>query len=227
MLYLLCERVSLLSARLFDCCLVYQCSVCNPAEFIGEETFATNGTPELTYAPTWIVYPLGRTTNFVHRYSFVCVSIGLVIEKVPTVGVGFNPILDEGAFLNGQHIYASEQQNIGNALLATEVGKRRDKETIDVTTNKINNLLFEVHSLHLCGSCAMNLCGVACRRLDLFYELGFGGPWDVAVGALILQEAGGHVFDPSGSQFNMMSQWVAASDKHLKQALLEGLKGLI
>jgi 3'-phosphoadenosine 5'-phosphosulfate (PAPS) 3'-phosphatase len=82
-------------------------------QFIGEETSATNGTPELTDAPTWIVDPLDGTTNFVHRYPFVCVSIGLVIDKVPTIGVVFNPILDElftavigkGAFLNGQRIY--------------------------------------------------------------------------------------------------------------------------
>jgi hypothetical protein len=64
-------------------------------QFIGEETSATNGTPELTDAPTWIVDPLDGTTNFVHRYPFVCVSIGLVIDKVPTIGVVFNPILDE------------------------------------------------------------------------------------------------------------------------------------
>jgi inositol-phosphate phosphatase/L-galactose 1-phosphate phosphatase len=83
------------------------------AQLIGEETSAIDGTPELTDAPTWIVDPLDGTTNFVHRYPFVCVSIGLVVDKVPTVGVVFNPILDElftavkgrGAFLNGQHIY--------------------------------------------------------------------------------------------------------------------------
>lgn len=46
------------------------------------------------------------------------------------------------------------------------------------------------------GSCALNLCGVACGRLDLFYELGFGGPWDVAGGAVIVKEAGGVLFDP-------------------------------
>jgi inositol-phosphate phosphatase/L-galactose 1-phosphate phosphatase len=105
----------------------------------------------LTDAPTWIVDPLDGTTNFVHRYPFVCVSIGLVVDKVPTVGVVFNPILDElftavkgrGAFLNGQHIYASEQQDIGNALLATEIGTLRDKKTVDSTSNRINNLLFK------------------------------------------------------------------------------------
>ncbi|CAK9223133.1 unnamed protein product [Sphagnum troendelagicum] len=204
-------------------------------QLIGEETSAIDGTPELTDAPTWIVDPLDGTTNFVHRYPFVCVSIGLVVDKVPTVGVVFNPILDElftavkgsGAFLNGQHIYASEQQDIGNALLATEIGTLRDKKTVDSTSNRINNLLFKVRSLRMCGSCAMDLCGLACGRLDLFYELGFGGPWDVAAGALILEEAGGHVFDPSGSEFDMMSHRVAASSKHLKQALVEGLEGFV
>jgi inositol-phosphate phosphatase/L-galactose 1-phosphate phosphatase len=121
------------------------------AQLIGEETSAIDGTPELTDAPTWIVDPLDGTTNFVHRYPFVCVSIGLVVDKVPTVGVVFNPILDElftavkgrGAFLNGQHIYASEQQDIGNALLATEIGTLRDKKTVDSTSSRINNLLFK------------------------------------------------------------------------------------
>lgn len=54
----------------------------------------------------------------------------------------------------------------------------------------------QVRSLRMTGSCALNLCGIACGRLDLFYELGFGGPWDVAGGAVIVKEAGGVLFDP-------------------------------
>jgi fructose-1,6-bisphosphatase/inositol monophosphatase family enzyme len=54
-----------------------------------------DGIPLLTDAPTWVVDPLDGTTNFVHRFPFVCVSIGLVINKVPVVGVVYNPILDE------------------------------------------------------------------------------------------------------------------------------------
>ncbi|KAF3785735.1 Inositol-phosphate phosphatase [Nymphaea thermarum] len=76
------------------------------------------------------------------------------------------------------------------------VGTKRDQVTVDATTNRINTLLFEVQSLRMSGSCALNLCGVACGRIDIFYELGFGGPWDVAAGVLMVQEAGGHVFDP-------------------------------
>lgn len=81
-------------------------------------------------------------------------------------------------------------------LLRDQVGTKRDKFTVDATTNRINSLLFKVRSLRMSGSCALNLCGIACGRLDLFYELGFGGPWDVAAGVLIVEEAGGRVFDP-------------------------------
>ncbi|KAI9079931.1 hypothetical protein K1719_038177 [Acacia pycnantha] len=76
-------------------------------KFIGEETTAALGATELTDEPTWIVDPLDGTTNFVHGFPFVCVSIGITIQKVPTVGVVYNPILNElftaihgrGAFL--------------------------------------------------------------------------------------------------------------------------------
>ncbi|KAG7012652.1 Inositol monophosphatase, partial [Cucurbita argyrosperma subsp. argyrosperma] len=64
-------------------------------KFIGEETTAAFGHTELTDEPTWIVDPLDGTTNFVHGFPFVCVSIGLTIGKVPTVGVVYNPIIDE------------------------------------------------------------------------------------------------------------------------------------
>lgn len=74
------------------------------------------------------------------------------------------------------------------------------------------------------GSCALNLCGIACGRIDIFYELGFGGPWDVAGGAVIVIEAGGLVFDPSGGEFDIMSKRVAASNSHLKDVFLAALK---
>ncbi|MCL7049994.1 hypothetical protein MKW94_003443 [Papaver nudicaule] len=201
-------------------------------KFIGEETDAANGTTELTDEPTWIIDPLDGTTNFVHGFPFVCVSIGLTIGKVPTVGVVYNPIINElftgvsgkGAFLNGTPIKVSSQTELVKSLLATEVGTKRDTSTVDATTNKINSLLFKVRSLRMSGSCALNLCGIACGRLDLFYELGFGGPWDVAGGAVIVQEAGGVVFDPSGSEFNITSQRVAASNPHVKDAFVQALK---
>ncbi|KAH9315402.1 hypothetical protein KI387_024029, partial [Taxus chinensis] len=203
-------------------------------KFIGEETSAVYGTDELTENPTWIIDPVDGTTNFVHRFPFVCISIGLTIGKVPTVGVVYNPIIGElftavrgrGAYLNGQPISSSSQSEIGNALLAAEVGVVRDKETVDVTTDRINGLLFKVRSLRMTGSCALNLCGIACGRLDICYELGFGGPWDVAAAVVIIQEAGGCVFDPSGDEVNIMSRRIAASNGFLKQAFVNELNAV-
>ncbi|MCO5596732.1 hypothetical protein L7F22_050800 [Adiantum nelumboides] len=166
------------------------------------------------------------------RFPFVCISIGLTIEKVPVVGVVYNPILDElftavknkGAFLNGVPIKASSQENIGSALLASEVGIKRDKLSVDATTNRINSLLYKVRSLRMTGSCALNLCGIACGRLDIFYELGYGGPWDVAAGVVIVQEAGGQIFSPSGEEFDITTQRIAASNSFLKDSFVKALK---
>ncbi|KAI5559911.1 hypothetical protein Peur_070414 [Populus x canadensis] len=201
-------------------------------KFIGEETTAACGITELTDEPTWIVDPLDGTTNFVHGFPFVCISIGLTIGKVPTVGVVYNPIMDElftgvhgkGAFLNGKPIKVSSQSELVKSLLATEAGTKRDKSTVDATTNRINSLLFKVRSLRMTGSCALNLCGIACGRIDLFYETGYGGPWDVAGGAVIVKEAGGIVYDPSGKDFDITSQRVAASNPLLKEAFVEVLQ---
>ncbi|XP_022142694.1 inositol monophosphatase 3-like [Momordica charantia] len=201
-------------------------------KFIGEETTAACGHTELTNEPTWIVDPLDGTTNFVHGFPFVCVSIGLTIGKVPTVGVVYNPIIDElftgirgkGAFLNAKPIKVSSQDELVKSLLATEVGTKRDKLTVDATTDRINRFLLKVRSLRMSGSCALNLCGVACGRIDLFFETGFGGPWDVAAGAVIVTEAGGLVFDPSGKDFDITSQRVAASNPILKNAFVEVLE---
>lgn len=204
-------------------------------KFIGEETTAACGASELTDAPTWIVDPLDGTTNFVHGFPFVCVSIGLTIQKIPTVGVVYNPIMNElftgirgkGAFLNGNPIKVSSQDELVKALLVTEAGTKRDKLNVDACTNRINKMLFHVRSLRMSGSCALNLCGIACGRIDLCYELGFGGPWDVAGGAVIVEEAGGVLFDPSGKEFDITSQRVAASNPLLKQAFIEALKEMI
>lgn len=120
-------------------------------EFIGEETSAVNGTCDLTEAPTWIIDPLDGTTNFVHRFPFVCVSIGLTIGKIPTVGVVYNPILDElftairgrGSFLNSSPISSSSQSEMIKALLATGFGTKRDKPTVDANTDRFKEMLFK------------------------------------------------------------------------------------
>lgn len=114
--------------------------------FIGEEATAAQGfTSELTDEPTWCIDPLDGTTNFVHRFPFVCTCIGLVVKRQPVLGVVFNPVLGEmftavaghGATLNGQPIAVSSANALGDALVATEVGVSRDAATMDAITQRV------------------------------------------------------------------------------------------
>lgn len=197
---------------------------------IGEET--SSGTLEITDEPTWFVDPLDGTTNFVHRFPFVCVSIGLTIGKVPTIGVVYNPIMEElftgilgkGAFLNGKPIKVSDKTELINCLLGTGTGTKRDKLSVDASTNRLNILISKVRSIRMIGSCALNLCGIACGRLDLFCSFGYGGPWDIAAGTLIVKEAGGLIYEPSGNDFDMRSEGAAASNPLLKDIFVEALQ---
>lgn len=85
------------------------------SRFIGEETTASGVKPELTCSPTWIIDPVDGTMNFVHGYPIVCISIALLVNKVPEIGIIYNPILEQlftarkgqGALLNGNKICVS------------------------------------------------------------------------------------------------------------------------
>ncbi|KAG1662640.1 hypothetical protein FOA52_009625 [Chlamydomonas sp. UWO 241] len=202
--------------------------------FIGEEGSAAQGfTAELTDEPTWMCDPLDGTTNFVHSFPFVCVCIGLVINKRVVVGVVHNPILNEtftatrggGARLNDARISASATSQLGNALVCTEIGTTRDEETVDAIFARMRAVATSVRSMRCCGSCACNLTSVACGRLDGFYEIGFGGCWDVAAASLILEEAGGVVLDPAGGPFDVMARRVLGTNAHLARPLAEILAG--
>ncbi|BDA46202.1 Inositol monophosphatase 2 [Coccomyxa sp. Obi] len=189
-------------------------------KFIGEEGSAAQGfTAELTDAPTWMVDPVDGTTNFVHRFPFVCVCIGLAIKKQVVVGVVYNPILDElytavrgkGAYLNGEPIHVSDCKDLGSALIITEIGVTRDDVTLGALFGRISALVKGARSARCMGSCALDMCFVASGRAEVSYEVGFGGPWDVAAASLIVEEAGGHVADPAGGPFDIMGRRVLAT----------------
>ena len=76
------------------------------------------------------------------------------------------------------------------------------------------------------GSCALDMCCVACGRAEISYEIGFGGPWDVAAASLIVEEAGGMVLDPAGGPFNIMGRRVLATNSHLAGAACSILTGM-
>ncbi|KAK4372763.1 hypothetical protein RND71_008147 [Anisodus tanguticus] len=155
---------------------------------------------------------------------------GEFIDEETTAALGAFELTDEPTWivdpLDGttNFVHGFSLEFMENVLFSmgslSKAGTKRDKLTVDATTSRINSLLFKVRSLRMCGSCALSLCGVACGRLDLFYGLEFGGP----CGAVILKEARGAVFDPSGSEFDITARRVAATNAHLKDAFIEALQ---
>ena len=192
--------------------------------FIGEEETAALGrVPELTDDPSWLVDPVDGTTSFVHRFPFCCVSIALAVEKKLVLGLVYNPILGElyeataggGARLNGEKISCSDSSSLSSSIFITELGSRRDDEFLDACFARMRSLAAVTRGFRSCGSCALNLCSVASGRADGYYEIGLGGPWDMAAGAIILEEAGGNVSDPTGSPLNIMSRRVLGTNGRL------------
>ncbi|XP_078607873.1 inositol monophosphatase 1-like [Branchiostoma floridae x Branchiostoma japonicum] len=202
--------------------------------FIGEESAAAGEKVELSDNPTWIIDPVDGTTNFVHGFPFVAVSIGLSVQKEVVVGVVYNAILDQmftgqlgkGAFMNGKPIHVSGQEDLSQALFIAEFGYRRDKQEMDMVFSNLESFLNERNSAHGCrllGSAALAMCQVAIGGGDMFYHFGTH-VWDVAAGALIIREAGGVVWDTTGGPFDMMSRRVlCASSEKLARTIAEGL----
>jgi len=180
--------------------------------FLGEESIAAGEIKyELTDSPTWIVDPIDGTTNFVHGLPLICISIALAIQKEVVVGVIFNPMLDElfvgvkggGATLNERRIQTSSQTELKHLLIATGFPTDRAKPKIDFIMQNLRSVIDNIRDLRRLGSAALDLCGVACGRLDGYFEYTIH-IWDIAAGVLILKEAGGVVLDPSGDPLDLM-----------------------
>ncbi|KNC52290.1 inositol monophosphatase, partial [Thecamonas trahens ATCC 50062] len=201
---------------------------------IGEESAAESGVvPPLTDAPTWICDPLDGTTNFVHRFPFVAVCIGLAINKEPVLGVVYMPMLNElytaakghGARLNGAKISASGITAINDALIAQEVGSTRTTDKVDFLKTNYGALIGDTpgvhaHSLRFLGSAACNTCYVAKGAQDAYFEW---GPhcWDFCAAAIVATEAGATVCSTDGSPFDLYDRrMLVASTRELADAIV-------
>lgn len=180
--------------------------------FLGEETYKP-GT-HLTAAPTFICDPIDGTTNFVHGYPYVSISLGFTNDLEPLVGVVYNPftstlysaIKGHGAFKNKTQKLPLRSpppplKDLSGALVAVEWGSDRSGSNYDVKIKTFRKLAADkkeggamVHSLKSLGSAALNLCSVAEGTLDIYWEGGCWA-WDVCAGMCILKEAGGNVVD--------------------------------
>ncbi|EXJ63925.1 myo-inositol-1(or 4)-monophosphatase [Cladophialophora yegresii CBS 114405] len=200
-------------------------------DFIGEEMYsashsgATSGTSKeyrVTHKPTWIVDPLDGTVNFTHGFPMFCVSIALVVNQVPVVGVIYAPLLGQlfsackgqGAFLNE----ATRLPLLGSAgvgpipsdaprrcIFSCEWGKDRREGPTGNMRRKVDSFVTMasevdgpggkggmVHGMRSLGSAALDLAYVAMGSFDIWWEGGCW-EWDVAAGICLVHEAGGLV----------------------------------
>ncbi|TKS87538.1 Inositol monophosphatase 1 [Collichthys lucidus] len=182
--------------------------------FIGEESVAAGAPSVLTDNPTWIIDPIDGTTNFVHRFPFVSVSIGFTVKKEIEFGIVYSCIEDKmytarkgkGAFCNGVPIKVSGQEDISQSMVLTEMNFKKDPEQFKTMMANMRTILtIPVHGIRSPGSAAVNMCLVACGSADAYYHMGIHC-WDMAGGAAIVTEAGGVIMDISGGPFDLMSR---------------------
>ncbi|XP_029686812.1 inositol monophosphatase 1-like isoform X2 [Takifugu rubripes] len=188
--------------------------------FIGEESVAAGEPCVLSDEPTWIIDPIDGTTNFVHRFPFVAVSIGFSVNKQVEFGVVYSCLEDKmftarrgrGSFCNGDPLQVSDQKAIKQSIIATEFGSDRDPEVVDKIFSSLRNILcIPVHGIRSAGTAAINMCLVASGCVEAYYEIGMH-VWDLAAASLIVSEAGGVLMDVEGGPFDLMSRRVIAAN---------------
>jgi myo-inositol-1(or 4)-monophosphatase len=172
----------------------------------------------------WIVDPLDGTTNYAHQLPIFCVSIALERSGEVVLGVVHDPMHEEtyvaerrgGATLNDEPIKVSNTEELIQALIAT--GFPYDRAEMPEAIELFGRFTATTQGMRRLGSAALDLCYVASGRLDGYYERGIW-PWDLAAGALILEEAGGKVTDYRGGILNLEGREIVASNGALHAAM--------
>jgi len=165
----------------------------------------------------WVIDPLDGTTNFIHNLPIYSVSIGLLDGDFPVLGVVYEVNRDEsfiawkdgGAYLNRKQIFISNANELKKSLIAT--GFPYDfEDKIESYFEIMKELVRYSHGLRRMGSAAVDMCYVACGRLEAYYEFNIQ-LWDIAAGVVILMEAGGKATDFSGNNNFIHSRTMIAA----------------
>ena len=181
--------------------------------------------------PCWILDPVDGTTNLVHSFRHSAISLALAEGGQIVFGVVYNPYSGEcftarrgcGAWRNGRFIHVSSVSRLEDSLLCagTVPGRR---ELADKAFCQMRNLYNVCQDIRRTGCASLDLCWVACGRLDGYVEL-FLQPWDYAAGLLIVNEAGGRITAPDGSPLSLCQGGpLLASNGKLHAALQSLLK---
>lgn len=184
-------------------------------DFLGEEETADPST--LRSSRRWIVDPIDGTSNFVHGFPAYCVSIALAVDDELAVGVVLDPSRKEcfaaargqGATCNGGRIHVSASARMSEGLVCVGLPAVPDKypEAIQALVT----FTAKARSMRRIGSAALSLAYVAAGRSDAFLSHAIQ-PWDVAAGAILVQEAGGCVSNLRSDRHNLYTRDILATN---------------
>lgn len=194
-------------------------------KILAEERGAVAGSS----AYTWIIDPLDGTANYAADLAASCVSIGLAYNEELQLGVVYDPFRDElfvaekgqGAFLNGNRIRVSQQDDLSKALVCFDLGYNEKK-----AIKQLQEAVFfrpRVRSMRILGSAVLGLCYVAVGRFDLFYHQSLH-PWDMAAAIIIINEAGGITTTNTGEAAHYAQPSIVAANPAIHAAFFDALE---
>jgi len=196
---------------------------------LGEESGALPGaSAKAEYR--WVIDPLDGTTNFIHGFPQYCVSIALQHRGVTAHGVIYDPSKNElftaskgrGAFLDDRRIRVTKCANLKDALVGTGF-PFKELSRLDLYFKQLREVMQKSSGVRRAGAAALDLAYVAAGRMDAFWEMGLSA-WDMAAGALMVQEAGGLVGDLAGEANYLESGDITAATPKVFPQLLAALK---
>lgn len=176
----------------------------------------------------WIIDPIDGTTNYAKGLQFYAISIGIFETKAAetsknfeylsgelVAGVVHAPALNEtyyaekgkGAYLNGEKIKVSKVKKLSESLTVTGFPPKFKKENLP----NFGKMLLSSRAVRRLGAASLDMCYVAKGVFEAYWELGLS-PWDIAAGALIVEEAGGKVTDTFGNTLDLFGQDILATN---------------
>jgi myo-inositol-1(or 4)-monophosphatase len=153
---------------------------------------------DTTTGVRWVIDPIDGTTNYLYKHPGYGISIAVEVDGEVAVGVVHDPIHAQrfsairgrGAICNGETIRVSNQAELGKALVATGFGYSPEVRVAQAEV--LAGVIGSIRDIRRMGAAAVDLCSVACGRVDAYYERGLNH-WDLAAGSLIAAEAGATV----------------------------------
>jgi myo-inositol-1(or 4)-monophosphatase len=192
--------------------------------FLAEESYKESK-PDRSFC--WIIDPLDGTTNYIHSLPIYSISVALMLENNIEAALVYEINNDEmfhtykgsGTFLNNKAVRVSANTMLEKSLLATGF-PFKDFEVLENYISVFKVLMKKTRGLRRLGSAAVDLAYVACGRFDGFYEYNLS-PWDVAAGAMLIENAGGKVSDLQGGDNFLFGKEILAANLPIHEQMQE------